>query len=499
MARDLHRELPPNWAAAGAGVREGEHLKTILVIEDEEAIRANILDLLEAEGFIAVGTGDGASGLSEARRLQPDVIVCDIMMPVVDGLTLLERVRGEPRLKATPFIFLTARAERADVRAGMSHGADDYVTKPFTRRDLLDAIYTRLERHDAMAGPHRPARVPPTSRTPMQDRLDRQALIVRSATMKALYDQADQVAQTPISVLILGDTGAGKEVLAYEIHRRSPRCNAPFVPLNCAALSPTLLESELFGHEKGAFTGAGQSQPGLLETAHEGTVFLDEIGELSPDIQVKLLRVIEDKLVTRVGSRRPREVDVRFISATNRDLEAEVAKGAFRRDLYFRLNGVSFEIPPLRTRREEIGPLAEHFVRLACDAVARPPLVLAPDTLRALEAYDFPGNVRELKNVIDRAVALCRDATIRPYHLPDTLMAYTEEVSIEEDLLAPPSPFDRLRTDMAKLERERIVEALTLCGGNQTKAADLLGISRRTLVSRLDTYGLPRPRKNPKS
>jgi len=468
-------------------------MKTILVIEDDEAIRSNILDLLDAEGFDAFGAADGVAGLQEARRLGPDVIVCDIMMPVLDGMAVLEQLRAEPKLSATPFIFLTARAERADVRTGMSHGADDYVTKPFTRRDLLDAIHTRLKRYEAVTqSQHRPEPRSPSSQevSPVQKRLDEQMVIVRSDEMKMLYDEATRAAAAPISVLLLGETGVGKEVLAYEVHRRSPRADAPFIPLNCAALSPSLLEAELFGHEQGSFTGAQSSQPGLFETADGGTVFLDEIGELDPAIQVKLLRVLEDKMVMRVGSRQPREIDVRFVSATNRDLGREVKEGRFRQDLFFRLNGITLEIPPLRERRAEISPLSDHFVRLAGLDQGRSSLRLSAAARRILERYDFPGNVRELKNLVDRAVALCPDEVIEPEHLPVGLRRPTGAVE------TPPSkPIEQLRADMAALERQRIVEALEECGGNQTKAAAQLGISRRTLVSRLDEYDLPRPRK----
>ncbi|MGK4007367.1 sigma 54-interacting transcriptional regulator [Sorangium sp. So ce1036] len=338
--------------------------------------------------------------------------------------------------------------------------------------------------------------------------------VVRDAAMQRLYALAERVAGAPLSVLLLGETGAGKEVLAEHIHRRSPRANGPFLRLNCAALSESLLESELFGHEKGAFTSAAHAKPGLLETAEKGTVLLDEVGELPPSIQVKLLRVLEDRKVMRVGGLSPRSIDVRFISATNRDLAAEVRRGAFREDLFFRLNGIALTIPPLRERVAEIEPLARAIAARTASALGRPAPALAPETLAALEAHRWPGNIRELRNVIERAVVLSGGDTLLPEHLlldaaaaPPVLPASPERASPEtpaaparaagEDAgAAQPAQSARdLRSEIDALERRRIVDALERCAGNQTQAAALLGMPRRTFVARLDAYGIPRPRK----
>jgi DNA-binding NtrC family response regulator len=330
---------------------------------------------------------------------------------------------------------------------------------------------------------------------------DDDAAVARDPAMRALYAQAARAAQGPISVLILGETGVGKEVLAREIHRRSPRARAPFLAINCASLSESLLESELFGHEKGAFTGAQQARPGLFEAAHEGTVFLDEIGELPMVVQVKLLRVLEDRTVIRVGGRAPQRVDVRFLSATHRDLEAEIARGAFRQDLYFRLNGVSLTIPPLRERRSEIAVLARRFAAVASAQLDQPrPPAFAPEALEVMDRYAWPGNVRELRNVVERAVVMCTGATILPEDLPPRLTSPTPVPAAA----APPAPATQpppadphasLQGELVALERRRIVEALEKCAGNQTHAAALLGMSRRTLVARLSEYAIPRPRK----
>jgi two-component system response regulator AtoC len=330
-------------------------------------------------------------------------------------------------------------------------------------------------------------------------------LVMKDDAMCELYRVVDRVAAGTISVMLLGETGVGKEVVAEAVHRRSPRRNAPFVRLNCAALSESLLESELFGHEKGAFTGADATKPGLLETASGGTVFLDEVGELPVALQAKLLRVIDERKVLRVGGLQPRPIDVRILSATNRDLEQEVLRRAFRADLFFRLNGISLIIPPLRQRPAEIVPLVEAYVAHLSSAIGVAAPEVSDDAIAMLERYSWPGNIRELKNFIERAILLCTDGTIRPEHLPVEKMRATLLATAPEDLPRPPAPDADLfladgpeadLTDAERRERRAIVEALEACGGNQTAAAKKIGVSRRTLVSRLDKYAIPRPRKS---
>jgi len=318
-------------------------------------------------------------------------------------------------------------------------------------------------------------------------------------SMKAIYAVAERAAAGTINVLILGETGVGKEVMAKTIHQLSPRRSGPSICLNCAALSESLLESELFGHEKGAFTGAGAAKVGLLEAAEGGTLFLDEVGEMSPSTQVKLLRVIETREVTRLGSVRPRRVDVRFIAATNRDLEKEVQRHAFRADLYFRLNGISIRIPPLRERRSEIRPLAETFLRDICRELGRSAPVLSAEVLKALESRDWPGNVRELKNVIERAVLLCAGSAIGLEHLPEERRAPAAPagVSAEHTLRARGNDSSGVResTPIPGDERQRMLDALAACAGNQSRAAKLMGMPRRTFVAKLERYQIPRPNK----
>lgn len=303
--------------------------------------------------------------------------------------------------------------------------------------------------------------------------------IVVNEAMKELYDLAAQVAPSDLSVLILGETGAGKELVAEYVHMHSKRAKGPFLRLNCSAIAENLVESELFGHEEGAFTGATKSMPGLLECAAGGTVFLDEIGDLPSAAQAKLLRALESKEVRRVGGRVVRSIDVRFVAATHRDLKAATANGDFREDLYFRLNGIALAVPPLRDRRDEIESLAKAFVRRFSD----PPPTLSNEALSLLRTYDWPGNVRELRNVMERATVLAADGTILPKHFPAELRT----VSAPSD--------GSLKSELDTIERQRIVDALAACDGNQTKAAALLGVPRRTLLKRLDRYGIARPRK----
>ncbi|MES1208206.1 MAG: sigma-54 dependent transcriptional regulator, partial [Pseudomonadota bacterium] len=329
---------------------------------------------------------------------------------------------------------------------------------------------------------------------------------------------AERAAAGTINVLITGETGVGKELLAETVHRASPRRDGPYVCLNCAALSETLLESELFGHERGAFTGAVQAKPGLMETAAGGTLFLDEVGELPLATQAKLLRVLETREVTRLGSVRPRRVDLRFIAATNRDLEAEIGRGTFRQDLYFRLAGITLTIPPLRDRLDELRPLIETFARQICRDLGRAPPIFPAPILMLLESYAWPGNVRELKNIVERAVLLNSGAVIGTEHLPMEKLsrpvppppaAGTPPPLLDAHKLSGatprqvdagrfdvPSPVRAARGATNAAERERIIAALNACAGNQSRAAKLLGIPRRTFLTKLDGYGIPRPKKS---
>jgi transcriptional regulator with PAS, ATPase and Fis domain len=332
-------------------------------------------------------------------------------------------------------------------------------------------------------------------------------VVVADDSMRRLHQLVELVARSNISVLVTGETGAGKEVISEAVHTRSARADKPFVSLNCAALPETLLESELFGFERGAFTGATQSKLGLIESAHEGTLLLDEIGEMPLATQAKLLRVLENGELTRIGAVKPRVVDVRFIAATNRDLPALVARGEFRRDLYYRLNGITIPVPALRERAQEIAPLAQHFLELAARRAGRRTPRLAPEVVPALRAHTWPGNIRELRNVMDRAMALCVGDQVRLSHvlldppMPDAVpLAPASAPALTAAESAParsasPFPPGRLMRIDPEAERKLIEDALLRANGNQAKAAELLGVSRRTLINRLDEYAIKRPRK----
>jgi DNA-binding NtrC family response regulator len=317
--------------------------------------------------------------------------------------------------------------------------------------------------------------------------------------MRAIYQQAALAARSPLNVLVLGETGVGKEVLAQAIHAHSKRAAGPFLGFNCAALTDSLQESELFGYEKGAFTGAQQARAGLFEAANGGTVFLDEVGELALGTQAKLLRVLEQRTVMRLGSTRERPVDVRFVAATNRDLEAESAAGRFRQDLFFRLNGVSLLIPPLRERLQEIDAFSQLFLAAAAreiDRASAPTLSAAAREI--LRRYRWPGNVRELRNAIGRAVVLCLGDTVLPEHLPPSLLKAVEaQAPAEQPVASAPRVNDgaTLQSEVDALEKAKILDALERCGGNQTRTAQMLGISRGMLIARLDAFGITRPRK----
>lgn len=453
---------------------------------------------------------------------------------------VLLRVRAEGRSKGTELEeILTGLLRPFDPIAAYAPGEYEALIVDSSIDDvanLKERIELKLQEH-ALSGRYGTAEFPQDGTRPEElvsllgqrfrgvkhasEAEKRSIVVAKASAMEGLYRLVERVAASNISVLILGETGVGKEVMAEAVHTRSPRASKPFLRLNCAALTETLLESELFGHERGAFTGAVVAKPGLLETADGGTVFLDEVGELPLSTQVKLLRVLEERQVLRVGGLKSKAIDVRFISATNRNLEEEIARGGFRSDLYYRLNGISLQIPPLRDRPSEIGPLASAFAQHAReDAGYRGNAVITQDAMGLLSSYYWPGNIRELKNVIERAVLLAGDAPIAREHLPleklcADMMSYRPQpirsIPPENKHLhrrpsgsnatwapvPPPSPIGLEETLDSPMpdEKRRILEALDACGGNQTRAAKSLGMPRRTFISRLEMYNIPRPRK----
>jgi two-component system, NtrC family, response regulator HydG len=431
----------------------------VLIADDEAKLGALVAEALELDGHGVVRAGGGAEALERLREGAFDVVVTDLRMPQVDGLAVLNAARALP--EPPEVVLMTAFATAESAVEAMKAGAADYVTKPFA----MDELRLRVRRLAAQReGEQRNAR--------LLERLT-PTLCAESAGMKAALAAARQVAATDATVLLLGESGTGKSQLARWIHFQSRRAAGPLVEVHCAALPESLLESELFGHEKGAFTGAHQRKAGHLAAASSGTIFLDEIGEVTPATQVKLLRFLQEKQFVPVGATETRRADVRVISATNRDLRAAVQAGQFREDLYYRLDVFAIAIPPLRERREDVLPIAEHLL----SARGVPPEKLSTGARERLLAHAWPGNVRELDNALERALILAGEGDIRPEHL------------------APPAPAPRRGApdvlvegfDLDAFERDLIHAALERSGGNKAAAARLLGITRRRLYSRLES------------
>ncbi|MBX3270231.1 MAG: sigma 54-interacting transcriptional regulator [Sandaracinaceae bacterium] len=450
----------------------------------------------------------------ETERLAPAAEHADHWLVVIDdGRSVAHRLpQGRP--------LIIGRGEDADVTIDhpsiSRRHAQILVGPPVCIQDLGSANGVRISRQPlpqhvltpfepgqaielggVLAVVHRPSMLhpdavtaPPRSAEPERpSTLPGGPMLIRDPAMREVVELVSRVAPSELSVLLTGETGVGKEGIAELVHTGSRRAAGPFVRVNCAALAESIAESELFGHERGAFTGAQSARAGIFEVADGGTVMLDEVGELSPAMQAKLLRVLEAREVTRVGASTPRRVDVRFVSATHRDLRREIREGRFREDLFFRLNGIQIEVPPLRERPRDIAPLAARFARGAIAGGAPPQL--SERTIAALERYPWPGNARELRNAMERAAVLAGGGPIEPGHLPPEVRG-----AAPASAPSPPGDPDTVRDELEAIERQRIVEALERTGGNQTKAAALIGMPRRTFVKRLDAYGLSRPRKD---
>ncbi|MEQ8766595.1 MAG: sigma-54 dependent transcriptional regulator [Planctomycetota bacterium] len=458
----------------------GEPKIRILIVDDEAVQREMLAGLLQRSGFIAKTAADGQEGLEVLEQEDFDVALVDQKMPRLDGLQLLESVqRSRPFL---PVILMTAFGSVSDAVSAMKLGAADYLTKPFEREELMIVLgkvlrQRRLEDEvrslrGAFRGPHRLG-----------------GLIGRSPAMQEVFSLIERVARADTSVLIRGESGTGKELVARAIHAGSRRADRPFVALNCAAIPESLLESEFFGHEKGAFTGALQSRPGRFEQADGGTLFLDEIGAMRVDLQAKLLRVIQEREVQRLGCDRTRPVDVRILAATSDDLESAIRERCFREDLFYRLNVVPISLPPLRERAEDIPLLALHFLDQAARRLERPAPRLAPELLERLQRHGWPGNVRELQNGIECLVVLAEGDELRSEHLPASIMAGSSprpNGGLED--------FDLPATGVSlpDLERHLILQALERTRGSIGPAARCLGISYKTLQYRIQKHGIRR-------
>lgn len=452
----------------------------ILVVDDERSMQEFLEICFRRDGYDVETAGDVDAALAILESEDFDVVVSDLQMPGKSGLDLLRAVReASPE---TAVVLVTAFATTETAIEAMKEGAYDYVTKPFKVDEIRLVVEKALEKKLL-------ARENQRLRSELRHQLRQRELVGTGHAMQRVYDLVQQVAETRTNVLVSGESGTGKELVARAIHSRSERRERPFVAINCGAIPENLLESELFGHVKGAFTGAVTGKEGLFEVADGGTLFLDEVGELPPALQVKLLRVLQDRSIRRVGGTHDRKVDVRILAATNRRLEDEVAAGRFREDLYYRLNVIEIALPSLRERLEDLPLLVRHFVDKYARELGRPGVEFGDGAMRRLTAYSFPGNVRELENIVERAVALSRDGTIDEQSLPPQVLAGAPATS-EGRIPAEGANLDAL---VGEYERGLLLEALRRSKGVKKRAAQLLGVSFRSFRYRLEKLGLDSP------
>jgi two-component system, NtrC family, response regulator HydG len=451
----------------------------VLAVDDDVGVRTALRELLKSENCEVQLAADGAEALERLAEVPPDIVVTDLDMPRMDGMELIAKLHESHR--HLPIIVVTSATELRSAVAAMRAGAADYITKPVDFDELMLAIGRALEQRDVRFENE-------NLRRQFRERHGEgiQGLLGASPVMQAIYRTARQVAPSRATVLITGESGTGKGELARAIHSLSPRSDKPFVEVHCAALAETLLESELFGHEKGSFTGADRRRAGRFEQAHEGTIFLDEIGEIPAATQIKLLTVLQDRRFERVGGNEPVKVDVRIVAATNRDLEADVAAGRFREDLYYRLNVIAVEMPPLRSRGSDILMLAEHFLRRFALENHKSIEGFTDRARIKIRSHRWPGNVRELENAIERAAVLCQDDRIGEEHLP-----YGSASSMGLEGIAVPG------ATMAELEKYAILKTLEAVDGSTVRAAEILDISVRTVQYRLHEYGVVKRARTP--
>ncbi len=446
----------------------------VLVVDDEEIMRDVLSALLTSESYAVDLAENGAQALEMIQDEDYDAMLLDLMMPEVDGIQVLEELR---KIENSPVaIVLTAYASIDRVMQAAKLNAFAFIPKPFKNDELLLAVKNAIEQHKLAAENRR-------LKKSLHERYGYQSIIGKSAAMQQVFDLIAQVAPRRSTVLIQGESGTGKELVAKAIHASSGRADAPFIAINCGNIPSDLLESELFGHERGAYTGATRAKKGLFEAADGGTLFLDEVSTISQDIQIKLLRVIQEREFRRLGSLENIQIDVRIIAATNTDLQAAVRQGTFRDDLYYRLNVIVIKIPPLRDRTEDIPMLARHFIKKFSDENQRDTLVLEPSALKVLMEYPWPGNVRELENVMERAVVLSQGNSISADLFPKNItLPYPETPDrfIEDNI--------SLKEKVGNFEKAIILAALEKTGWNQKKAAQLLSVNATTLSEKLKRF-----------
>jgi two-component system response regulator HydG len=445
----------------------------ILVVDDEQSHRIMLKAVLTKEGYDISEADDGISAVKAVESESFDLILMDIRMTDMDGIEAMGQIKKMS--PSIPIIMMTAYASIKTAVEALKSGAYDYLTKPLDIDELKILVKKALEHY-------RLQEENVFLKERLADRFDFSKIIGKSRRMKELFENLSLIAPSDATILIYGESGTGKELVANAIHQNSPRAQKPFIKVSCAALPETLLESELFGHERGAFTGALARKAGRFQLADGGTLFLDEVNVMSATTQVKLLRVLQEREFEPLGSAKTIHVDIRLITATNKELEAEVKEGRFREDLFYRLNVVPIHLPPLRERKDDIPLLAEHFFRLYQEKNRKSIKGFLPKIIDTLMRYDWPGNIRELENVIERAVLLCRSEYVSPKDLPSPFQG--EQIGEQPIISIPPG------MTLEELEKEAILQTLEENGGNRTQTAQILGISRKTLQNKLKEYGL---------
>lgn len=450
----------------------------ILIVDDEQSYRQLLTHVFELDGHSVRTARNGREGLEALESEPADVVVSDVKMPDMTGIEMLRAIREtQPDLG---LILMTAFSSVENAREAFKLGAEDFIEKPFDVEELKLIVRKVLEKQELIVENRAFKRA-------QRERGSVKNIVGNSAKMQAIFQMIETIAEVPSTVLIYGESGTGKELVARAIHDLSPRAEKPFISINCGAFTETLLESELFGYVKGAFTGANANRKGLFEAANTGTIFLDEIGEMSLSMQVKLLRVLQEKRVRPVGAHEEIAINARVIGATNRDLRKMSDEGTFREDLFYRISVIPIELPPLRERRDDIPMLVDHFVAKFGEMTGRT-IGVSPNTLELLENYAWHGNVRELEHTIERAVALERTDAIQPERLPTHITNYNPD-RIRSEFELPEDGID-LSAHLDNLEKTYVVEALKQCGGSQTKAADILKMPVRSLRHLLDKHNI---------
>ena len=454
-------------------MEDGIYRPEILLVEDDEIMRVTVSDHLRKKGWTVTVAEDGMLGMEQLKKKDFDIVICDIRLPKKNGMELLREARETT--SQAEFIMMTAHGTIGDAVEAMRLGARDYITKPFHADELVIRVKKIIE-HKALLAKYE------LLKESVEERYAYQNIIGRSKKMQAVFTVMEKVSKIDTNVIILGESGTGKGLVANVIHMMSSRRDKPFVKVNCAALSGSLLESELFGHERGAFTGAIRKKIGKFELANRGTIFFDEIGDIPAFVQAKLLRVLQEQEFERVGGEETIKVDVRLISATKDNLENLVSKGKFREDLYFRLKVISIYLPPLRERKEDIPFLTEEFLK-RYNKKLKKNLTMSNEVVKCLMSHDYPGNVRELENIIERTAALTDGDVIKPR---DFLQSFDKDIRIyceQEEKLT-------LKELLTRIEREHLIKVLAETDGNKVEAARILGISRKNLWEKLKVYHL---------